>query len=599
MCGIIGYTGKENATERILKGLDALEYRGYDSAGICGFENGFSLVKTKGRVKFLREKLEKAPINSNTAIGHTRWATHGSPSDENAHPHIVGDVCIVHNGIIENYKKLRLFLLEKGYSFKSETDTEIACGLIDYQIKKENDISKGIVSATKMLEGAYALAIMVKGERDSIYAIRKGSPLVIGMGQDEFYLSSDITALLPFTRTYFSLLEGVLINLKKDRATLFGGGEIPWQRTDMDYEQAQKGGYAHFMLKEIYEQPGSIKNALSPRIKNGLPSFLEDGLDNDFFKGIENIQIVACGSAMHAGLLASYGFEELGGVGCQAFVASEYRYTPPKTAENTLLIVVSQSGETADTIASLRYGKGKGLKTLAIVNTVESTIAREADYTLYTYAGPEIAVATTKGYTTQVSLLYLLALAIGEAKGIIEEKDVKSYTQSLFFDTQRVISAVLERQEEIIKIARKIYQKENIFYIGRGVDYAICQEASLKLKEISYIHSEAYPSGELKHGTISLIEENTPVIAMSTEKRLYEKLYSNIKEAKSRGAYTILIGSGIIEGADHIFTLPRVNKISEMFGAIAFSQLLAYHISLLRGCDIDKPRNLAKSVTVE
>ena len=599
MCGIIGYTGKGEATDKVILGLEVLEYRGYDSVGICGQGQDFSVVKVKGRVKDLKVALlEKSLPKTGTAIGHTRWATHGSPSDKNAHPHIVGDVCLVHNGIIENYKELKADLLEKGYSFLSETDTEVAAGVIDYCVKQDKDTKKGILHGTSLLGGSYAFAIMVKGERDTVYAIRRGSPLVIGLGEDGCFLASDITALLPFTKVYYPLKEGELITLTPTGAEL-DGNSIEWQETELTYEAAQKGGYEHFMLKEIYEQPSAIKSALSPRIRDGLPCFTTDGIDKELLKSVGEIHIVACGSAMHSALAVRSFLEAVAGVITRVFVASEYRYSPPLMGKDTLVVIVSQSGETADSLASLRYAKGQGLKTVAIVNVVESSIAREADFRVYTYAGPEIAVATTKGYTTQLATLYLLGVAMGLEKGRIDREKAKSLTECLFFDTQRVCEAVLGRREEIRKIANEIYKRDNIFYIGRGVDYALCQEASLKLKEISYIHCEAYAAGELKHGTISLIEKGTPVIAIATEKRLYDKLDSNVKEVKSRGAYTVLIGSELTSGADSIFNLPRVNQISEIFGAVTVTQLLAYEVACLRGCDIDKPRNLAKSVTVE
>jgi len=601
MCGIIGYTGAEEATGKVTCGLEILEYRGYDSVGICAkLKDGIKLLKTKGRVSSLNEALSKSPIESAfCAIGHTRWATHGAPSDINAHPHNVGKTFLVHNGIIENYKELKAELEKSGVTFVSETDTEVGCALINKYYEEGLDPYTAISRAIGFMKGSYAFAIMLEGEGDTIYAVRKGSPLIIAKGVSGYHLASDLTALLPFTNVYYSLKEGEIACLTKDSAFIFNKGEPDWKVTNMSFESAKKGGYDHFMLKEMNEQPRAIKSALSPRIRDGLPDFSCDGIDDSFFEDIKEIHIVACGSAMHAGLLASPIIEELCMVPCRSYIASEYRYSPPFTQKGTLVIIVSQSGETADSLASLRYAKSKGLKTLGIVNAVETTIAREADFCAYTYAGPEIAVATTKGYITQASLLYLFAVAMSLKKGITDEKKAKSLTECLFFDTQRVCEAVLGRREEIRKIANEIYKRDDIFYIGRGVDYAICQEASLKLKEISYIHCEAYAAGELKHGTISLVENGTPVIAIATEKRLYDKLDSNVKEVKSRGAYTVLIGSELTSGADAIFNLPRVNQISEIFGAVTAVQLLAYEVARLRGCDIDKPRNLAKSVTVE
>ncbi len=597
MCGIIGYVGKNQAAEKIVQGLKVLEYRGYDSVGICTGGDELCVVKTKGRVNALEKQLEGEELPPSTvAIGHTRWATHGSPSDKNAHPHRVGRVVLVHNGIIENYKELKRELLEKGYVLKSETDTEVGCGVIDLCISQAKDTRKGIKQAMQIIRGSYAFAIMVEGEGNKIYAVRKGSPLVVGKGDDGLYLASDITALLPFTRVYYDLREGELLTLGDG---IEGDGEdIAWQKTALTVESAQKGGYEHFMLKEMWEQPSAIKKCLSPRIVNSLPCFAQEGIDREFLQGVGQVHIVACGSAMHAGLLTRSAFEKWAGVPTHAFVASEYRYTMPLANKDTLVVVVSQSGETADSIASLRYAKSRGLRTLAVVNKVESTIAKEADYRLYTHAGPEIAVATTKGYTTQICLLYLFAIGIGVEKGVLETEAARKLTECLFFDCPRAVEGVLSREERIREISEEIYERENIFYIGRGVDSALCQEAALKLKEISYIHCEAYPSGELKHGTISLIESGTPVIAISTEKHLFDKLDSNIRETKSRGAKTVLIG-GKGETADIWFPLDTGAELSDAFGAVAAVQMLAYQAAVLRGCDVDKPRNLAKSVTVE
>jgi len=594
MCGIIGYTGENEATGKILEGLRVLEYRGYDSVGIC---IGGEVVRTKGRVDDLEKMLEKrSALPDTVAIGHTRWATHGAPTDINAHPHRVGKITLVHNGIIENYKDLKKELSASGYTMRSETDTEVAAGIMDLCVSLEKDTAKGICRALKMIKGSYAFAIMVEGEGGSIYAVRRGSPLILGKGEDGYYLASDITALLPFTNTYCPLEESELVRLTKDG--IKGERSFVWKKTSLTYSAAQKGGYNHFMLKEMWEQPQAIKSCLSPRIVNSLPDFSTDGIDSQAFEEIRGVHIVACGSAMHAGLAAAPVFERLAGVPCRVFVASEYRYNPPIKEDGTLVIIVSQSGETADSLAGLRYAKSVGLKTLGVINTVESSIAREADYRAYTYAGPEIAVATTKGYMTQVSLLYLFAVSLAYNKGKIDTDMAKTLTECLFFDCPKAVKAVLDRENEIREIAKEIYEKNHIFYIGRGADFAISQEAALKLKEISYIHCEAYAAGELKHGTISLIEEGTPVIAISTEKRLWDKLDNNIKEVKSRGAHTVLIGSGG-GGADCSITLDRDKEMSELFGAVASVQLLAYHVALLRGCDIDKPRNLAKSVTVE
>lgn len=604
MCGIIGYAGTNEATHKVTRGLEILEYRGYDSVGICAKAQGKSrIVKTKGRVSSLSQELSKNPIeNAFCAIGHTRWATHGAPSDVNAHPHGVGKTFLVHNGIIENYKELKDDLIKEGVSFKSDTDTEVGCALINKFYEQKMKPTEAILRAISLLRGSYAFAIMFEGEENEIYAVRQGSPLIIAKGEDGYYLASDLTALLPFTKTYYPLNEGEIVKLTRDSATISDKAVTCWRTTDMSFEAAKKGGYEHFMLKEMYEQPECIKKSLSPRIAHGLPDFSCDGMDEEFFEKIKAVHIVACGSAMHAGLVASSVIESLARVPCKAYIASEYRYSPPLAQKGTLVIVVSQSGETADSLASLRYAKSVGLSTLGIVNAVETTIAREADYRAYTYAGPEIAVATTKGYATQVSLLYLFAIALARYKGEIDENLSKELTQCLFFDAVRIARECLDRAEELKEIAKKIYKRDDIFYIGRGLDYALSQEAALKLKEISYIHCEAYAAGELKHGTISLIEEGTPVIAISTEKRLFDKLDSNIKEVKSRGAYTVLICTedvGGVGSADLIFKLPKGDERGQFFGALMAVQMIAYGVSVLRGCDVDKPRNLAKSVTVE
>ena len=596
MCGIIGYVGENQAADKIIKGLSVLEYRGYDSVGIC-IGGELEVVKTKGRVSALEKRLGDWELPPATVgIGHTRWATHGAPSDVNAHPHRVGRVALVHNGIIENYRELKELLEGKGYSFKSETDTEVAAGAIDFCIGTSGDTVVGIKRAIHMMKGSYAFAIMVSGEGERIYATRCGSPLIVGKGADGFYLASDITALLPFTRTYYSLREGEILTLERQEVRTTGQG-IAWQETTLTPTSAQKGGYEHFMLKEMWEQPRVIKECLRPRIVDSLPNFTADGIRGELFAGVGAIHMVACGSAMHAGLLARQAFEEWAKIPTGVYVASEYRYSPPMAEKNTLVIVISQSGETADSLACLRHAKERGLSTLAVVNTVESSIAREADYRAYTYAGPEIAVATTKGYMTQGCLLYHMALMAGLARGKISADKAMEITDCLFSKCPQAVEDVLKNDGEIRALAEKIYEKENIFYIGRGVDCALAMEASLKLKEISYIHCEAYPSGELKHGTISLIEEGTPVIAISTEKRLYDKLYSNVKEVASRGALTAIIGGA--DGAEPTVKINTGNEISDAFAAVTAAQLLAYHVALLRGCDIDKPRNLAKSVTVE
>ena len=597
MCGIIGYVGKENAKDVVSTGLGVLEYRGYDSAGVC-LQAGedTKIIKTKGRVEQLNALLCKEEWSS-CAIGHTRWATHGAPSTVNAHPHRVGRVCLVHNGIIENYRELVLELGNDTHLI-SETDTEVGCALINRCLEKGGSAPEAILEAAGKMEGSYAFAIMIDGESDRIYALRRGSPLLIARDGSGTYLASDLTALIPFTREYYPLEEGELAVLTGTGAEILGRKEIPWKRTEQTFEGAKKGGYDHFMLKEMYEQPCAIKSCLSPRIKNLLPDFSADGISGELLAGVEEIHVVACGSAWHAGLLGCRAIEELAGVSARAFIASEYRYKMPVCRGNTLVIAVSQSGETADTLASVREAKARGLKTLGIVNAVETTLAREADLCAYTYAGPEIAVATTKGYATQASLLYLFAISLGLAKGKIEEKEAKSLTECLFFGVPKACSDMLARGSEVQCVANTVCSANNMFYIGRGRDFDLCCEGSLKLKEISYVHSEAYGAGELKHGTISLIEEGVPVIAICTEGALFEKLDSNVKEVSSRGAHTVMIGSE--RGcAKHFIELLSQNEIEKAFEALMAVQMLAYQVAKARGCDIDKPRNLAKSVTVE
>ncbi len=604
MCGIIGYTGINEAVKKVTQGLEILEYRGYDSVGICSSRNGnLEIVKTRGRVSELNKLLNEPSRDVFCAIGHTRWATHGAPSYVNAHPHRVGRVCLVHNGIIENYKEIKSRLENEGTKFLSDTDTEVGCGLINYYYEKTKDPYNAILSSSAKMRGSYALAIMLEGEKNTIYAIRQGSPLIIARGKDGFYLASDLTAILPFTNEYYPLNEGELVRLTENEAFIYQKGEPQWKTTDMSFEASKKGGYEHFMLKEMYEQPRAIENSLSSRIINGLPDFSADGMDKSFFEKIKAIHIVACGSAMHAGLVAARLTEGLALVPANVYIASEYRYNPPIASEGTLVIIVSQSGETADSLASLRYAREKGIMTLAIVNAVETSIAREADFRAYTYAGPEIAVATTKGYATQVSLLGLFAICLSYNKGKIDKNTAKNLTECLFFDAPRALEKVLDRRNELKEIAKLIYKRDDIFYIGRGIDYAMSQEASLKLKEISYIHCDAYAAGELKHGTISLIEEGTPVIAIATENALFDKMDSNIKEVRARGARTVLICSYEMEKpdacADIVFKLSKGSCFGNIFGSLATVQMIAYEVAYLRGCDIDKPRNLAKSVTVE
>lgn len=604
MCGIIGFTGKENAVPKIVRGLSVLEYRGYDSAGLAAHtDSGTEIVKCRGRIGALCEKLASSPINSKCAIGHTRWATHGVPSDLNAHPHRAGSVTLVHNGIIENYTELKKMLIGRGWKALSDTDTEVAAMLIADEYEKSRNPLSAIENACSKITGAYAFAVIFDDEKNVIYAIRKGSPLLLGMGNDGNYLASDMTALLPFTRRYHTLAECHIARLSNGTAEIFDGGishDPEWKVSDMTSESAQKGGFSHFMLKEIYEQPDALRRALSPRLSNPIPDFSADGADSDFLKGIKALQIVACGSATHAGLAGAHFFGKYAQIPVTVHTASEYRYSPPVALPGTCVILISQSGETADTLAALRYAKSHNIPTLAVVNAVETSIAREADRCIYTYAGPEIAVATTKGYATQAAILCLLAIAMGHAKGTLTVEETESLSYSLLHLAPIEIEKMLSRRSEIASVADRIKHHRHVFFIGRVLDHALSLEGALKLKEISYIHAEAYAAGELKHGTISLIEPATPVIAISTDPKLSQKTESNIQEVISRGAEVFLISSAASSASAHtIIRLGTESETASFFSAMTALQLLAFETALARECDIDKPRNLAKSVTVE
>lgn len=610
MCGIIGYTGTADAVRKMMKGLSVLEYRGYDSVGVAAqTDGGTRIVKCKGRIGALEEKLRDDPLDgSHCAIGHTRWATHGGPSDANAHPHRSGSVILVHNGIIENDKELRRELAGRGVVFLSQTDTEVAAALINDCYRTLGDPIAAIREAAGRMKGAFAFGMLFDGHAGEVYVIRRGSPLILARGADGFYLASDMTALLPFTREYFALEENVIATLTPARAELsFADGttaEPVWKTTTMTPESAQKGGYAHFMRKEIHEQPQAVVHSVSPRVgKDGLPDFSRDGIEPDFWRSVRAVQIVACGSAMHAGLIGQGLIGEFARIPATVHIASEYRYRPPVTPDGTLVVIISQSGETADSLAALRYAKDRGLPTLAVVNAVETTIAREADRRIYTYAGPEIAVATTKGYCTQVSVLWMIAAAMGYANGNLPEDRARGIVDSLLRDVPDAMEQMLSREDRYRKLARALIDHEHVFYIGRGQDYALSMEAALKLKEISYIHCEAYAAGELKHGTISLIEPGTPVLAIATERDLFDKLESNIREVRSRGAHVTLICRSDAdvgrETADELVSLPVSSDAATVFSALLAIQCIAYETASLLGRDIDRPRNLAKSVTVE
>jgi len=600
MCGIIGYSGNKNAINVLLDGLNALEYRGYDSAGIAYRTcNRIEIVKASGKIVNLEKKLKKN-VNSNLGIGHTRWATHGKPNETNSHPHRIGKFTIVHNGIIENYESLKKLLIQNGYKFKTETDSEVIAGLLDKLYSEKNDILKVIIELKKLLIGSYALGIICDDIPDKIYAVRKDSPLIVGNSEHENFIASDVPAILKYTNKYMILNDNEIaeinseINIYNDNLEPVSKEVITFEG---DLEVAEKNGYEHFMLKEIHEQPEVIKNTVSPFLKYGLESLIEQMPD---FSKYNKIDIVGCGSAYHAGLVGKSLIEKYTDIPVNVYVASEYRYKKIFSNEKTLVILISQSGETADTLACLRKVHEMGIDTLAIVNVIGSSLAREADTTIYTKAGPEISVATTKGYLTQLTVLSLIALNIGYRKKTISEKKALEIISS-YDNLPSIIETLICYDYK--NIAKALYRKNNCFYIGRGIDYAISMEGSLKLKEISYIISVAYPAGELKHGTISLVEKGTPVISVVTDKSIADKTISNIKEVKSRGATTILITTSEIDNefnpADYKVVTPSVNDfISPMVNAIPL-QLIGYETAKLKGCDIDKPKNLAKSVTVE
>ena len=606
MCGIVGYVGKRNAQNVLLDGLEKLEYRGYDSAGVAlALEGGIRVVKSKGRLAELRKKLElQALAESRCGIGHTRWATHGEPSDVNSHPHSTPRVSIVHNGIIENYGILKERLMAKGYTFESETDTEVLVKLIDNCY--EGEPLKALHEALGMVRGSYALAVLFKDFPDTVFAVKRESPLIVGWGEGENFVASDIPALLKYTRKYSVLEEGDLAVVTAGSIQFYNEFAEPVERevltADWDMEAAEKGGYPHFMLKEINEQPAAITATVSPRVENGLPDLRIPELSDEVLRGIGTIHLVACGTAMHAGMVGKAAIEALARVPAEVDIASEFRYRNPILRPNDLVIIISQSGETSDTLAALKLAKSRGVPVLAIVNVVGSSIARAADHVLYTYAGPEIAVASTKAYTVQMCVLYLFAFRLALARGEQTEAEIRRLTADLLRASE-VIKPRLADCEQIKYLASRFVNTQSCFFIGRGFDYSLSLEGSLKLKEISYVHSDAYAAGELKHGTISLITEGVPVIALATQKQVYEKTISNAKETKSRGAKVLLFTTKdavVPEGvADYVVRLDDYDDLLMPLQLIVPLQLFAYYMAVLRGCDVDKPRNLAKSVTVE
>lgn len=606
MCGIVGYVGKQNATDVLIDGLRKLEYRGYDSAGIAVFENHKIVIeKAKGRLDNLEQKMEETHRpTGHCGIGHTRWATHGEPSDVNSHPHGNERVTIVHNGIIENYQQLKEKLEHRGYSFLSETDTESVAKLLDYYYS--GDPIETLQKVISAIQGSYALGVMFKDNPGTIYAIRKESPLIVGVGKGENFIASDVPAIIKYTKDYYLLDENEIAVLTQDSVHVYDldGEEIQKElhTANWDVEAAEKGGYPHFMIKEIHEQPSAFRNTVSPRIIDGLPDLQLENLSDEHLKSIERIHIVACGTAMHAGMVGKYVIEEMARIPVDVDVASEFRYRNPILGKNDLVVIISQSGETADTLAALRLAKQQGVPTLAIVNVVGSSIAREADSVCYTWAGPEIAVASTKAYMVQLSVMYLLAAKFSQLKGTLSENEVRSFCGKLM-EIPDLLENVLEQADNCQYFASKFQNARDLFFIGRGVDYSLSLEGSLKLKEISYIHSEAYAAGELKHGTISLITDEVPVVAIATQQALYEKMISNVKEVKARGAKVLLIcREDAPEQKDitsYQLRIPLVDDILMPLLTTVPLQLFAYYTAVLRGCDVDKPRNLAKSVTVE
>lgn len=608
MCGIVGFAGTRQAAPILLDGLEKLEYRGYDSAGLAIEGDDEILVKKqKGRLRVLREATHNGEdLPGVVGIGHTRWATHGEPSDVNSHPHLSynGEVCIVHNGIIENYIELRNFLISKGYEFASDTDTEVISQLMDYYY--HGDPTEAVEQARSHLMGSYALGILFRQTPDRIYAICKDNPLIIGIGEGENFMASDVTAILKYTRRVFRLSEGELAVLTRDGVTVTDsyGEPIEKEITNVTWDEnaAEKGGYEHFMIKEILEQPEVIRKTASPRIVNGTINLSLKSISDEDIRGIDKIYIVACGSAYHVGCVAKPILSKLCRLPVFVELASEFKYSDPMVDNKTLTIVISQSGETLDTYHALKEAASCGSRIISVVNVVGSTIAMASEDVLFTWAGPEIAVATTKAYSAQLIVMYMLAMYMGRVRGVATEADEKELIRQLEA-LPDAVEAILEKKEQVQYLASLFYSSKDIFFLGRNIDYALALEGSLKLKEISYIHSEAYAAGELKHGTISLIEQGSLVVALCTYKPLKEKLVSNIKEVVARGAVVIALaneGDTNIEAvADHVIELPEWEELTMPSLAIIPLQLFAYYVASLKGCDIDKPRNLAKSVTVE
>ena len=608
MCGIIGYTGVSQVLPKLFCGLESLEYRGYDSAGIAFYEQtaGMVCLKEKGRVSEIRtlaaayERDMGRPIDAYSGIGHTRWATHGKPSDLNSHPHCTAHVSLVHNGIIENYAALRETLAGRGYRFLSETDTEAAADLIDFYYRQTGDPIAAIRAAAGELRGSYAFGILFHDRPSVIYAVRKDSPLILAAGEDGNYIASDIPAILKYTDQYYRLEEGEIAAVSPASITIApasGASFSPeYQKVTWSVDAAEKEGFPHFMLKEIHEEPRAVRDTLSSVLSSDIEAFFAE---NEF----ETINIVACGTAMHAGLIGKFMTEKLARIPVNVYIASEFRYQDPILGSRDLVILISQSGETADTVAALRLAKARGAHTLAVVNVIGSTVAREADRMILTLAGPEISVASTKAYSSQITVMYVISIKLAELKGKLTAGEAEALLEELASKVPAAIEEVIGQKEKIRLLAGEFLQCPSVFFIGRGLDCLLASEGSLKLKEITYIHSEAYAAGEMKHGTISLITDGTPVIALATNEELFEKTLSNVKEVKTRGARVVLVCPGGRPAdpsvCDFRIDLPQLNEVYAPFPAIAALQLLAYYTAVLRGCDVDRPRNLAKSVTVE
>ena len=608
MCGIVGYIGEEQAAPILLKGLEKLEYRGYDSAGVALYNGGhLQVVKAKGRLKVLSELIEGGQKTPGTlGIGHTRWATHGAPSDINSHPQVSdsGKFAVVHNGIIENYLPLKEHLIRRGVNFVSETDTEVVAQLLEYYYK--GDVLDAVIQVLRHVEGSYALGVICQDYPDQLVAVRKDSPLIVGVGSGENYIASDVPAILERTRDIYRLNDQEIAVLCRGSVSFYNMDKEPVQKelchVDWDVSAAEKGGYEHFMAKEIMEQPKVLRDTISPRLHNGRVVLDSVSLTREDLEKLRSIYIVACGSAYHVGVIAKYVLEKVVRIPVEVDIASEFRYMDPMVDEGTLVLVISQSGETADTLAALREAKRRGARTLSIVNVVGSSIANESDDVLYTWAGPEIAVATTKAYSAQLAVIYLLTIYMGDLLGTVGQEQYAAYVKDLM-RLPDLVEEILQHKENVQYLASLFFNVKDVFFIGRNLDYAMSLEGSLKLKEISYIHSDAYAAGELKHGTISLVEDGTLVVALATQKALFEKMMSNVKEVKARGAVVLGLttegNKSIEQTADHVMYVPEICDIMLPSLAVVPLQLFAYYVSSMKGCDIDKPRNLAKSVTVE